>query len=75
MVSNPEGFTDDSLIYPMASTPVKKPSTIKSLCLFTNILDVKSKTSTCLFGAAKSKRKAIKYVTTPWALKPKRKVN
>ena len=57
----------------MTSTPVNKPSDIKSLCLFTNILDVKSKTSTRLFGAAKSKRKAIKYVTTPWALKQNRK--
>ena len=26
MVSNPEGFTDDSPVYLMTSTPVKKPS-------------------------------------------------
>ena len=45
MVSTPEGFTDDSLISPMTSTPVKKPSARKSLYLSTNILDVKKKTS------------------------------
>ena len=43
MVSNPEGFTNDSPISPMTPTPVKKPSARKSLCLFTNILDVKKK--------------------------------
>ena len=41
MVSNPEGFTNDSPISPMKSTPVKKPGAQKSLCMFTNILDVK----------------------------------
>ena len=46
MVSNPGVFTDDGTIYLMASTPVKKPSAGKSLCLFTNILDVKDKTAT-----------------------------
>ena len=46
MVSTPEVFTEDSSISPMISTPVKKPSAQKSLCLFTNILDVK-KTATC----------------------------
>ena len=33
MVSTTEGFTDDSTISPMTSTPVKKPSVQKSLCL------------------------------------------
>ena len=37
MVSNPEEFTDNSLISPMTLTPIKKPSARKSLCLFTNI--------------------------------------
>ena len=37
MVSTPEGFTDDSPISPMKSTPVKKLIARKSLCLFTNI--------------------------------------
>ena len=39
MVSTPEGFTNDIPISPMASTPAKKPSSRKSLCIFTNILD------------------------------------
>ena len=37
MVSTPEGFTNDSPISPITSTPVKKPSARKSLCMFTNI--------------------------------------
>ena len=40
MVSTPGGFTDDSPIYPMISTPVKKSRARKSLYLVTNILDV-----------------------------------
>ena len=44
MVSNPEGFTYNSPNVPMTSTPVKKPCDRKSLCLFTNILDVRPKT-------------------------------
>ena len=58
----------------MTSTPFKKPSAQKSLCLFTNILDVK-KTATRQVGAAKYKRKAIKYTNTPWALKQNQKLN
>ena len=38
MVSTPEGFTQNRPIYPMTSTPVKKPRAQKSLCLFTHIL-------------------------------------
>ena len=36
-----EGFTDNIPISPMTSIPVKKPSARKSLCIFTNNLDVK----------------------------------
>ena len=67
MVYTPEGFTDDSPISPMTSTPVKKPCAIKSLHMFTNILYVKKKTATHRVGDAKYKRKAIKYGTIPWA--------
>ena len=74
MVSTPEGFIDNSTRSPMKTTPVKKPGAGKSLCLFTTILDVKNKTAICQVGAAKSKRKAKKSGTTPWALKPKREV-
>ena len=38
--STPEVFNGNSPIYPMKSTPVKKPSDRKSLCLLTKILDV-----------------------------------
>ena len=43
MVSTPEGVTDNIPNLPMKSTIVKKPSAKKSLCLFTNILDVQPK--------------------------------
>ena len=75
MVSTPEGFTKNSSIYPTTPTIFKKPSAGKSLCLFTNILDVKRKTAIRRVRSDKSKRKAIKLGTTPWALKPKRKLN
>ena len=45
IVYTPEGFTNDSLISSTTSTPVKKTSDRKSLCLFTNILDVNQKTA------------------------------
>ena len=57
MVSTPEVFTYNSPISPMKSTPVKKPSAGKSLCLLTNIVDVKKKTTTRQVGAARSKRR------------------
>ena len=41
MVSNTEGFTDNSTRSTMKLTSVKKPSARKLLCLFTNILYVK----------------------------------
>ena len=59
----------------MRPTAVKKPSARKSLCIFTNILDVKKKTATRRVRDAKSERKAIKSGTTPCTLKPKLKGN
>ena len=44
MVSTPEVVKDNSPNVPMTSTPVKKTSSSKSLCLFTNILNFKNKT-------------------------------
>ena len=41
MVSTPEGFTNNIPISPMISTPIKKPSAQKSLCLFTKTYEVK----------------------------------
>ena len=66
MVYTPERFTNNSYISPMKSTPIKKPSYRKSLCLFTNIFEVK-KTAYLRVGADKYKRKAIRYGNTPWA--------
>ena len=54
MVYTPEVFTNKSPISPMTSTQVKKPSARKSLCIFTNILDVKDKTAFRRVGADKS---------------------
>ena len=45
ILSTPEGVIDNSPNVHMTSTPVKKPSARKSLCLFTKILDVKPKTA------------------------------
>ena len=53
MVSNPEGFTKNSSIFPRTSTPVNKPSAQKSLYMFTNVLDVKE-TAYRRVGADKS---------------------
>ena len=44
MVLTPEGFIYNSPNVSMTSTPVKKPSARKSLCIFTNIFNVKRKT-------------------------------
>ena len=43
--------------------------------MFTNILDVNKKTADRQVGAAKSKRKLIKFGNTLWALKQKQKGN
>ena len=72
MVYTHEGFTDNSPISPRTSTPVNKPSTLKSPCMFTNVLQVE-KTVHRQVGAAKSKRKSIKFGNTSWPLKQKRK--
>ena len=62
MISTPEGFTENSTIPTMTSSLVKKPSARKSLCLFTNVLDANKNTAHRRVGAAKSKRKEIKYL-------------
>ena len=53
MVSIIEGVTDNIPNVPMTSTPLKKPSTRKSLCIFTNILNIKPKTEKRRIVAAK----------------------
>ena len=74
MVSTPEGVTDDSPNLPMTSKPAKKPIARKSLCLFTNLFDVKKKAEKRHIGAAKSKRRAMN-VGNSLCTKKKRKGN
>ena len=71
MVSTTEGFNDNSPRSTTTPTPVKKPSDRKSLCIFTDILDVFYTNAIRRVRAAKSKRKAIKSVTTSLEMKPK----
>ena len=68
MVSTPERSTNNSPRTPMKPAPSNKTSARELLCLFTNILDVKEKSSIRRFRAAKSKRQAIKVGTTPWEM-------
>ena len=53
MVSTPEEITGISLSLNKTPTTVKKPSARKSMCLFTNIFDVRKKTEKRLVGSAK----------------------
>ena len=55
LLSNPEIFTDNIPNVHMELSPVKKPSASKSLCLFTNILDVNPKTAKRFFCGCKIK--------------------
>ena len=59
ILSTPEGVIDNSPNVQMTSKPLKKPSARKSLCLFTNILDVKPTTARRRFVAAKSRHKSM----------------
>ena len=63
MVSTPELVTNNNPNVCLTLIPVKKPSAKKSLCLFTNIFDVKNKTEKRCIGAAKSKCGAMKVGT------------
>ena len=69
----PEGVIYDSPNVPKTSTPVKKPSARKSMCLFSNILDVKPKTEKRSFVDAKSIRRSINFGSNLWTNKTKLK--
>ena len=73
LISTPEGFTDNSPNVHMTSSPVNKPSARKSLCLFTNILDVKPTSEKRRFVAAKYRRKATKVGNSLWTKKKKKR--
>ena len=66
MVYTPEEITYYSPSLAMTSTPVKKSSARKSLCLFTSIFDVKKKTSNLRVGSGESKRRSIKVGNSLW---------
>ena len=59
MVSTPEEVTDNSPISPIPSMTVKTLSASKSLRQFSEVLYFKN-TAVHRFGAAKSRRKAIR---------------
>ena len=65
----PEGVTYSSHNVHLTSSPVKKPSASKSMCLFTNILAVKPTTAKRRFVAEKSRRKAMKVCNSLWTKK------
>ena len=71
LLSTPEGFICNSHNLHMLSTPVKKPSARKSLCLFTNILGFKPKTAKHRFVAEKSRHKTMKVCNSLWTKKLK----
>ena len=73
MLLTPEEVTNESSHVPMKSSPVKTRSARKALCLFTNILYVKPKTSKRRIVAEKSKRKAMKVGNSLWTKKKKLK--
>ena len=72
MVSTLEGVTYNRPNVPLTSTPVNKPSARKSMCLFTNIFNVKNRIANHCILDAKSKRRAMKVSTSQWTKKLKR---
>ena len=57
----------------MRLTPTKTLSARKSLCLFTNILNVNNKTAKLLIEDIESKLRAIKVGTSLWTKKKNEK--
>ena len=74
LLSTPKGFIDNSHNVYMPSTPVKKLSARKSLCLFTNILHAKPTTEKLRFIAAKSRRKSMKVFNSLWKKKNEKSI-
>ena len=73
LLSTAEGLTENSTDVHMTLSSFKKPSARKSLCLFTNTLDVKPKTAKRRFVAAKSRRKSMKVGNSLWTKKQNEK--
>ena len=60
IVSTPEVCNDNIMMTPNRYESTKNPIAIKSLCQFSEALDVKHKTSVSWLGAAKSNCKSIR---------------
>ena len=73
MVFTPEEVTDFRPSLCITQTTVKKPSAWKSLFIFTNIFDVKNRTTTRRVESAESKRKAVTSGNSLWTNKTKQK--
>ena len=73
ILSTPGEFTYNSPNVNLTSSPVNKSSARKSICLFTNILDVQPKTAKCRFVAEKSRHKAMKVCNSLWTKKTNKK--
>ena len=69
MVSTTEGVKYNIPDVPMKSTPGKKPSAGKSLCLFSNTLDVKPKKAKRHIVAEKLNCRAMNVGTSQWTKK------
>ena len=73
ILSTPEVFIDNIPNVHLTLSPVKKPSARKSLCLFTNILDIQHETAKRRFVAEKFRRKSMKVCNSLWTKKNKTK--
>ena len=73
MVATPEGVIDKSPNVPLTSTKFKKLSARKSLCLFTNILNVRTKTGKLRIVAANPNVEPLKLVITCGQIKQNKK--
>ena len=71
IISTSEESTYDNPNVSMTPKPVNKPTTRKSLCLFTNVFNVKNKTAKLRVGAAKPKRRSMKIGNILWNKKNK----
>ena len=71
--ATPDIFTDNITMSPGTSVTIRNPIARKPLHPFTEVLDVKKKTSSIRLGAAKSKRKATRSGSVLWSSIPKRK--
>ena len=73
MVSNPEGFSNNSPIIVSASGTYKKPIEIKSLHQFSDLFDIKQKTDICQLGSDDMKHKTTQKSTSLWCTIKKKK--